>query len=140
MTDYKAQVRALVQGQFSGSEAMRSVIVDMVRDGIPEAKAEGLIMAILSDVFECDDWLSYLTDYRELRLKAGEGSSTVTPDDDPIFDVAGLERYMKRGRNWIYKNSHKLPHIQTGKRGKLLFRRSDIDKYLKSQSTPGLRG
>ena len=83
--------------------------------------------------------MPYLNDYQELKLRKGEGCEPVLTDDT-IFDVEGLAHYLKRNKGWVYKNSHKLPHIQTGKRGGLRFRKSDIDKYLKSQSTPGIGG
>ena len=59
-------------------------------------------------------------------------------NDDLIMDLSELARYMKVSENWIYKNSHVLPKIQNGKRGKLHFSRSDIDKWLENQSKRGM--
>ena len=84
MTDYTARAKTLASGLCSGSEAMRTVILGMVNDAIPEAEAEKLIIGILWDVFGCDDFMDYVNDYRELKLRAG-GCEPV--NDDPIHET-----------------------------------------------------
>ena len=83
MKDYEKQVRTLASGLCSGSEAMRTVILDMVNDGIPQAEAEKQIIGILWEVFGCDSFMDYVNDYRELKLRAGEGCGP-EPDTTPV--------------------------------------------------------
>ena len=143
MTNYAKQAKALLSGQFSPDSVMRSVITGMVRDGIPEKEAESLIMEILWDELGSDNWLDYVNDYRELCLQAA-GGSTEAPDPttvgDPVLTFKEAVKYMGVSENWLYKHSNKLDRIQSGKRGKLRFRKSVIDKYLRKHTTPGIGG
>ena len=46
-TDYTARAKTLASGLCSGSEAIRTVILDMVKDDIPEAEAKSAIISML---------------------------------------------------------------------------------------------
>ena len=72
------------------------------------------------------------------RIFAGDGQPVKVSNADEILDIKGCAAYMKVSTNWIHKHSHELPRIQSGKRGRLRFWRSEIDAYLEKHSTPGI--
>ncbi len=92
-TDYLARAKKLANGVCSGDEAMRTVILDMIRHDIPESEAKRAIQNICEELFDYEG-LDFINDYLELRLKA----AVIDPvtDSDPIYDVEGLARYLKR--------------------------------------------
>ena len=59
-------------------------------------------------------------------------------DDDVIFDVDGLSRYLKVSKTWIYERTHlnEIPHYKLGRFPR--FRRSEIDKWLNSKRKAGI--
>ena len=53
---------------------------------------------------------------------------------DKIFTVKKLSEYLGLSVSWIYNNMHKIPHFNKKedglKKGKPLFRKSEIDQWL----------
>lgn len=60
-------------------------------------------------------------------------------DDNELLNVAGLAEYLHVSVAWVYERSrlNEIPKIKM--HGVLLFRKSDIDKWLNSESTPAIR-
>ena len=58
--------------------------------------------------------------------------------DDEIFDLKGLTEYLKVSDKWIYERTHlkEIPYIKKG--GKLMFRKSAIDKWLDLDNVPAV--
>jgi predicted DNA-binding transcriptional regulator AlpA len=55
--------------------------------------------------------------------------------EDRIFTVKQLSAYIGLSESWIYNNKHKIPHFNKKeggfkRKGKPLFRRSEIDQWL----------
>jgi excisionase family DNA binding protein len=57
---------------------------------------------------------------------------------DEIFDVKGICNYLKVSDKWIYERTHlkEIPYIKKG--GKLMFRKSAIDKWLDLDNVPAV--
>jgi len=57
----------------------------------------------------------------------------VSHQDDTIFDVEGLARYLSVETSWVYKqvSLREIPHFKTGKYTK--FRKKDIARWIESQ-------
>lgn len=57
-------------------------------------------------------------------------------EDDIIFDVPGLAKYLNVSKQWVYERTHlkEIPHIK--KQGLLRFRKKDIDKWLNKDTIP----
>ena len=137
---YDGQVRELVNVGTPFDDALYLTIQNMV-DDYAEKYTCLRIIASISQAFLGHDGVQFRNFYRaQARLRDAAGGSPATDNDDPIYDVKGLHNYTGWTVNWIHKHSYLLTHIQYGKRGKLRFRKSDIDKYLKTQSTPGIGG
>jgi excisionase family DNA binding protein len=62
--------------------------------------------------------------------------SRTLPDDDPVFDVDSLAKYLRVGKQWVYQKLHarEIPHYKMGKYPR--FRKSKIDEWL-DQTVPG---
>ncbi len=58
-------------------------------------------------------------------LKSGLPSTHV--DEDTVFDVNGLAKYLKTTPKWCYNHLSELPHLKID--GLLRFRRRAIDKF-----------
>jgi len=60
-------------------------------------------------------------------------TKTVSHQNDTIFDVEGLARYLNVEASWVYKKvaSREIPHFKTGKYTR--FRKKDIDRWIESQ-------
>jgi len=50
--------------------------------------------------------------------------------EDIIFDVKGLQAYLKVSKKWIYERTHlkEIPHLKIN--GQLRFKKKDVDKWL----------
>jgi len=59
-------------------------------------------------------------------------------EDDNIFTVKVLSKYLHVSDQWVYERIHlkQIPFIKIGKFPR--FRKSDIDQWLDSQKTPAL--
>ena len=57
-------------------------------------------------------------------------------EDDIIFNVAELAKYLGVSNSWIHQRTAKreIPHIKAGQR--LMFKKKDIDAWLDSQGVP----
>ncbi len=55
---------------------------------------------------------------------------------DELFDVKGVSRYLHTSTQWVYKRTqmHEIPHYKVD--GKLLFRKSEIDRWLLKGRVP----
>ncbi|MDN3510348.1 MAG: helix-turn-helix domain-containing protein [Candidatus Jettenia sp.] len=60
------------------------------------------------------------------------------PKSDELMDVKGLAQYLKVKRSWIYEKVHKkeIPFQKAGRF--LLFKKKDIDLWLKNPYAPSL--
>ncbi|MBF0541237.1 MAG: helix-turn-helix domain-containing protein [Nitrospirae bacterium] len=58
--------------------------------------------------------------------------------DDEIFDVNGLAEYLKVSNKLVYERTHlkEIPYIKKG--GKLMFRKSAVDKWLDLDNVPAV--
>ena len=67
-------------------------------------------------------------------------SSNGSRENDVIFDVPGLAAYLKVSTKWIYERTHlnEIPYFKIG--GHLRFKKSTIDKWLKSYHVPAVNG
>jgi excisionase family DNA binding protein len=67
------------------------------------------------------------------RLKAMLPKTEDNNQQDIIFDVKGLAKYLKVEESWVYQRIHKgeLPHYKMGKYPR--FRRSRIDEWLRER-------
>lgn len=56
--------------------------------------------------------------------------------DDTIFDVQGLTKYLHVSTKWIYERTHlkEIPYIKI--KGRLMFRKRDIDRWLDTHVVP----
>lgn len=55
--------------------------------------------------------------------------------EDKIFTVKQLSKYIGLSESWVYNNKHKIPHFnkkenEFKRKGKPLFRKSEIDEWL----------
>jgi excisionase family DNA binding protein len=59
-------------------------------------------------------------------------------EEDTIFDIDALSKYLGVSKNWIYEKTHlkEIPHLKVN--GILRFRKRDIDKWLNSFSVPAV--
>jgi excisionase family DNA binding protein len=57
-------------------------------------------------------------------------------DDNTVFDVKDLSKYLKVSHKWIYERTHlkEIPHKK--RKGLVRFRKKDIDKWLESHNVP----
>ncbi len=60
--------------------------------------------------------------------------SHTSPDNDPVFDVDALAKYLRVGKQWVYQKIHtnEIPHYKVGKYPR--FRKSKIDEWLDQAS------
>jgi len=56
------------------------------------------------------------------------------PEDDTLFDVEGLAKYLIVDLPWIYQNQKSLPRFKVGRF--VRYRKKEIDKWLESQRIP----
>jgi len=136
---YHLQVWALVRAGTPFDAALELTIQNMVDDYADKSTCLRTIASICQ-AFLGHDGVQFRNFYRaQARLRdAAGGSPAPEPEPDPVLDIEGAVRHTGKSKNWIYKHSHELTRIQNGKRGKLLFRRSVLDTYLKKHSTPGI--
>ncbi len=57
-------------------------------------------------------------------------------EEDAIYDVQGLAKYLEVSKQWIYERTHlkEIPHIKID--GQLRFRKKEIDKWMNSFNVP----
>jgi len=65
-------------------------------------------------------------------------SGTARHEEDVIFDIKELADYLKVSKQWVYERTHlkEIPHLKID--GQLRFRKSDIDKWLKTFNVPSV--
>ncbi len=51
-------------------------------------------------------------------------------DDDTVYDVNGLAKYLQTTPKWVYGHLHALPHLKID--GLLRFRKRTIDKFFEA--------
>ena len=139
MTDYLSQVKTLTS-VCGGDEAMRGVILRMVENDLLEAEAEAEIINILWTVFECDNFMPYLNDYRELRMRKAEGCQTPIPENFPDpMNIEQFAQYIGKSLQWCYNNTRILPKTQNKPGGKMGFYKQDVDKWKAKQFNKGAK-
>ena len=59
-------------------------------------------------------------------------------EDDVIYDVQGLAKYLSVSNKWIYERTQfkEIPHQKV--KGLLRFRKKDIDKWLNTHNVPSI--
>jgi len=136
--DIQDHINLVKQEYYGVRTGMTEMLKQAVNEGMDREDVETAIKTFLYAVQgDCDveDGITALEKWEELKVRHKIMTLNETSEhDDPIMDINELAKYMNRSKNWIYKHSHELPKIPTGKHGKLLFRKSKIDAYLKKHT------
>ncbi|OGW56025.1 MAG: hypothetical protein A2Y81_00790 [Nitrospirae bacterium RBG_13_43_8] len=75
---------------------------------------------------------------RVLELLKPHLSNNANPEDNVIFDVPGLSKYLNVSHKWIYERTQfkEMPYLKV--KGLLRFRKKDINKWLASHNVPAI--
>ncbi|MEW6686316.1 MAG: helix-turn-helix domain-containing protein [Candidatus Edwardsbacteria bacterium] len=67
-------------------------------------------------------------------------SGNSNQEDDTLFDVEGLSKYLKVNKQWVYDKVHQgaIPYYKVGKYPR--FRKSEINGWFKQEARKGTRG